>query len=137
MHTKYTHSRRGQAMVEFAIGMFVFALIVSTLLAFGELIPKAIEYEYQVRKLAGRVAQGKEVAASDAPWPQAVYSQIASTFTDKLSATEFHEESLSFTIPLEPLAQKYVFGETKFRFVEDVYIPPMKIPNFEGVLIEP
>ncbi len=137
MHTKYTHPRRGQAMVEFAIGMFVFVLIVSALLAFGELIPKAIEYEYQVRKMAGRAAQGKVTASSDGSWPHAAYDNISSKIVNikDLAASEFHGESLSFTITLEPLAQKYVFGEEKFRFVEDAFIPPLKIPNFESVVI--
>ncbi len=126
--------RNGQAMIEFAIGMFVFALIVSALLAFGELIPKSIEYEYQVRKMAGYAAQGEETAASDGAWPQSVHSQFSSAIIDmgNLNAAEFNGESLSFTIPLEPLAQEYLFGDDQFRLVEDAFMPPMRIPNFEA-----
>ena len=54
------HARSGQAMIEFALGLFALTLILSALLAFGAIIPKTTQLQSEVRRAAGRAAEEKE-----------------------------------------------------------------------------
>ena len=58
-------SRRGQAMIEMAIGMLVFALILGGLLAFGAIIPESMRLQTMVRRMAGYEAQGNASGSVD------------------------------------------------------------------------
>ena len=46
-------SRRGQAMIEMAIGMLLFMLIVGALLSIGSIIPESMRLQSMVRRMAG------------------------------------------------------------------------------------
>ena len=63
-------SRRGQAMIEMAIGMLVFVLILGALLDFGAIIPESMRLQSIVRRLAGYEAQCLADGSADgAPLP--------------------------------------------------------------------
>ena len=50
-------SRRGQAMIEMALGMLVFVLIVGALISIGSIIPESMRLQSMVRRMAGYEAQ--------------------------------------------------------------------------------
>ena len=56
-------SRRGQAMIEMAIGMLVFVLVVGGLLSFGSIIPESMRLQTMVRRMAGYEAQGNTLGS--------------------------------------------------------------------------
>ena len=58
-------SRRGQAMIEMAIGLLVFVLILGGLLSFGTIIPESMRLQTMVRRLAGYEAQCKDAGDGD------------------------------------------------------------------------
>ena len=58
-------SRRGQAAIEFAIGVFVFALIVTALVGFAPVYLKNMELQSEARCDAGMSALESEEGADD------------------------------------------------------------------------
>ena len=141
-------SRRGQAMIEMAIGMLVFALVLGGLLAFGEIIPESMRLQSIVRRLAGYVAQCNATGSADgAPLPNLDYVlgepevrpvTMTGPFSDSsMRPLEFRTQALNFSIRIEPGTADWIWGgETKFRGVEECHMPTMKIPEFavEGVV---
>ena len=141
-------SRRGQAMIEMAIGMLVFALILSGLLAFGAIIPESMRLQTMVRRMAGYEAQCNTSGSTDGmPLPTLGYvltepeiQPVTTTgfFTDASTRPlEFRSQALNFAIDVEPGTAEWVWGgETTFRGMEECHMPIMKIPEFaaEGVV---
>ena len=141
-------SRRGQAMIEMAIGMLVFVLIVSGMLSLGSIIPESMRLQTMVRRMAGYEAQCNTSGSSDGmPLPNLQYvltepeiQPVTTTgfFTDASTRPlEFRSQALNFAIDIEPGTAEWVWGgETTFRGMEECHMPIMKIPEFaaEGVV---
>ena len=148
-------SRRGQAMIEMAIGMLVFALVLGGLLAFGEIIPESMRLQSIVRRLAGSTMENDACnihcnatgSADGAPLPNLDYVlgepevrpvTMTGPFSDSSKRPlEFRTQALNFSIRIEPGTADWIWGgETKFRGVEECHMPTMKIPEFavEGVV---
>ncbi len=94
--------RRGQAMMELALGMLALALVASTLFAFSEYIISSLEMHRHLRAEAGR-------GALNGSGGDATYSSRAD----------------SDTICVEKLAVDYVFGSDQAEIREEVHIPVM------------
>ena len=141
-------SRRGQAMIEMALGMLVFVLIVGALLSIGAIIPESMRLQSMVRRMAGYEAQcntSGSVDGSPLPTLQYVLSepevQSASpptSFSDALTRPfEFRSQTLNFAVSIDPGTADWIWGgETTFRGLEECHMPIMKIPEFdaEGVV---
>ena len=141
-------SRRGQAMIEMAIGMLVFVLIVGALLSIGSIIPESMRLQTMVRRMAGYEAQGNTSGSTDGtPLPNLQYvlteaeiQPVTTTgfFSDASTRPlEFRSQALNFAVDIDPGTAEWVWGgETTFRGVEECHMPIMKIPEFsaEGVV---
>ena len=141
-------SRRGQAMIEMAIGMLVFVLIVGGLLSFGSIIPESMRLQTMVRRMAGYEAQGNTSGSTDGAPLSSLGSVLAEPavrplavpepFTDATTRPlEFRSQALNFAVNIDPGTAEWVWGgETTFRGVEECHMPIMKIPEFavEGVV---
>ena len=141
-------SRRGQAMIEMAIGMLVFVLIVGGMLSLGSIIPESMRLQTMVRRMAGYEAQCNTSGSTDGmPLPNLQYvltepeiQPVTTTgfFTDASTRPlEFRSQALNFAIDVEPGTAEWVWGgETTFRGMEECHMPIMKIPEFaaEGVV---
>ena len=142
-------SRRGQAMIEMAIGMLVFALILGGLLAFGSIIPESMRIQSMVRRMAGYEAQSNASGSTDgAPLPtlRSVLEEpevrpLVTTgfFTDTSTRPlEFRSQSLNFAFDLEPGTVDLIWGaDVTFRGVEECHMPIMKIPEFSAEVVTP
>ncbi len=141
-------SRRGQAMIEMAIGMLLFVLILGALLSIGSIIPEAMRLQTMVRRMAGYEAQGNTSGSTDGtPMPSlgSVLTEpevqplaTPESFTDvSTRPLEFRSQALNFAIDIESGTADWVWGgETTFRGMEECHMPIMKIPEFsaEGVV---
>ena len=120
-------SRRGQAMIEMAIGMLVFVLIVGGMLSLGSIIPESMRLQTMVRRMAGYEAQCNTSGSTDGmPLPTLGYV-----------LTEPEIQPVTTAIDVEPGTAEWVWGgETTFRGMEECHMPIMKIPEFaaEGVV---
>ncbi len=139
--------RRGQAMIEMAIGMLVFVLIVGALLSIGSIIPESMRLQTMVRRMAGYEAQGNSSGSADGTPPPSLGSVLTEPEVQPLAAPEsftdvstrpleFRSQALNFAIDIESGTADWVWGgETTFRGVEECHMPIMKIPEFsaEGV----
>lgn len=133
-------TRDGQAMIELALGLFVFALVVCALLSFGAIVHESLRLQGMVRRIAGREAQtsiGGANCGSSIPSVAAVLSDEevrpldASPFTDLADRpAELVERSLSFETDIDDFAAEWLYGEKSFRGIESVAMPTMTIPNF-------
>ncbi len=137
-------SRNGQAMIEMAIGMLVFALILSGLLMFGDIIPEAMRLQSTVRRETGYDAQIEMSGASDgAPImqienvlgePEVVPVTPNETFNIALRRPmEYRMKTQTFSVDLDPVSSEWYFdGEKRFRGIEECYMPLMTIPEFSS-----
>ena len=142
-------SRRGQAMIEMAIGMLVFALILGGLLAFGAIIPESMRLQTMVRRMAGYEAQGNASGSVDgSPLPNLQYvlsepeiQPVTTTgfFSDASTRPlEFRSQSLNFSVDIEPGTADWIWGgEATFRGLEECHMPVMKIPEFAAKGVVP
>ena len=142
-------SRRGQAMIEMAIGMLVFALIVGGVLSIGAIIPESMRLQTMVRRMAGYEAQGNasgSVDGSPLPTLQHVLTEpeiqpVTTTgfFSDASTRPlEFRSQSLNFSVDIDPGTAEWVWGgETTFRGLEECHMPIMKIPEFAAKGVVP
>ena len=105
-------SRRGQAMIEMAIGMLVFVLIVGALLSIGTIIPESMRLQTMVRRMAGYEAQGNTSGSADgAPLPnlQHVLTEpeiqpitMTEGITDASARPlEYRSQALNFSVDIE------------------------------------
>ena len=67
-------SRRGQAMIEMALGLLALVLIVGALLSIGAIIPESMRLQSMVRRMAGYEAQCNTSGSNDGtPLPNLQY----------------------------------------------------------------
>ena len=135
-------SRRGQAMIEMAIGILVFALILGGLFSFGSIIPEATRLQAMVRRLAGYEAQentsgstaGEPLTSLDAVLDEPEVQPVSAPepFTDASTRPlEFRSQAFNFSIDIDPGTADWIWGgETTFRGLEECHMPIMKIPEF-------
>lgn len=97
-------TKKAQAMIELAIGMFALVLVVSALSGFTLYIVKGLEAERTVRADAGKDAM-TFFDSSENP---------AYRFADRVEPME-----------VDSLSAKYLFGTEKVHVRESVYLPPM------------
>lgn len=136
-------SRRGQAMIEMALGMLVFVLIVGALISIGSIIPESMRLQSMVRRMAGYEAQCNTSGSNDGtPLPNLQYvlsepeiQPVTSTGFLSDAATrpfEYRSQALNFSVDIEPGTADWIWGgETTFRGLEECHMPIMKIPEFD------
>lgn len=131
-------------MIEMAVGMLVFALILSGLLMFGEIIPESMRLQSMVRCQAGYEAQAMtsgtvegvplphldEVIAEPEVVPVVPNSSFSESSTRPF---EFRVKAQTFSIDLDPVASEWYWdGKSSFRGMEECYMPLMTIPEFSA-----
>ncbi len=99
-------SRRGQAFIELALGMFALALTFAALFGFAAYIIAALNMGRDLRAEAG--AEAKATVGGDGAFAGAADAE---------------------TVELEPMAAEYVFGSEEVAVKEAVYLPVMGIDN--------
>jgi len=92
--------RRGQAMVELAVGMFALALVLAALFAFTSYLLESMKIQRTLRREAGENA--------------------LNAFGSELSTAKG-----SATVTVEPFAAEYVFGAQSVKVKESVSLPNM------------
>lgn len=97
-----TRARRGQALVEMALGMFAFALVASALVGFAIYIASALDMRRTMRADAGERAMGS-------------IGQPTSLVTSQDSRK----------VEVDPIAAEYVFGREEVSVRDSVSLPPM------------
>lgn len=96
-------SRIGQAAIEFAIGVFVFALILSALIGFAPVYLKNIQLQSEARCDAGISALGAAEGADDLGG--------AAAFTSRAHPSVAAEAADPWTYPIRNLPDEIRFGE--------------------------
>ena len=96
-------SRIGQAAIEFAIGVFVFALILSALIGFAPVYLKNIQLQSEARCDAGISALGAAEGADDLGG--------AAAFTSRAHPSVAAEAADPWTYPIRNLPDEMRFGE--------------------------
>lgn len=132
------HARRGQAMIEFAIGMFVFALILSALFAFAAIIPESTRAQSMVRKLAGRDAESGS-GSPDGSLPARTSENLPAALR-AIPAVELVRQQIDFTVDIGDFAAENLLGDESAREVrvsEEAHMPALGLPQFDaGALAE-
>ncbi len=102
MHTdrKPSGMARGQALIELAAGLFVAALVLSSVFAFASYIIASMDAQRRVRADAGRAALGSSG-----------------------SAGSYSSSTRGTTVTVPPLAGERIFGGTSVSVKEEVHIP--------------
>ena len=141
-------SRRGQAMIEMALGMLVFVLIVGALISIGSIIPESKRLQSMVRRMAGYDAQRATAGEGDGAPMLALESVLSEPEIRPVSAPEpfsdastrpfeYRSQALNFAVDIDPGTADWIWGgKTTFRGLEECHMPIMKIPEFdaEGVV---
>ena len=96
-------SKIGQAAIEFAIGVFVFALILSALIGFAPVYLKNIQLQSEARCDAGISALGAAEGADDLGG--------AAAFTSRAHPAVAAEAADPWTYPIRNLPDEMRFGE--------------------------
>lgn len=96
-------SKIGQAAIEFAIGVFVFALILSALIGFAPVYLKNIQLQSEARCDAGISALGAAEGADDLGG--------AAAFTSRAHPSVAAEVADPWTYPIRNLPEEMRFGE--------------------------
>ena len=95
--------RKGQAAIEFAIGVFVFALILSALIGFAPVYLKNIQLQSEARCDAGISALGATEGSDDLGG--------AAAFTSRAHPAVAAEAADPWTYPIRNLPEEMRFGE--------------------------
>jgi hypothetical protein len=95
-----TRRRTGQALVELAVGMFAFALVVSAVIGFAMYIVTALDMRRTMRADAGCRAM------------RSIGSSIVTSRDSK-------------DVEIDAMAAEYVFGSEDVSVKEKVSLPPM------------
>ncbi len=96
-------SKIGQAAIEFAIGVFVFALILSALIGFAPVYLKNIQLQSEARCDAGISALGATEGSDDLGG--------AAAFTSRAHPAVAAEAADPWTYPIRNLPEEMRFGE--------------------------
>lgn len=126
------HARSGQAMIEFALGLFVLTLILSALLAFGAIIPKTTQLQSEVRRAAGRSAEVGD-GSPEGALPARVLNNLP-TDLRAIPAVELVTEQRHETVDLTAFAAEWLFpanGDNEFRIHEEASMPAMGVPTLD------
>ena len=99
-----TSARRGQALAELAVGMFVVSLVLAALFAFTRYILVSLEMQRTIRAEAGRAAFGAHGA--DESYSSAVRTDV---------------------ITVSQMAADYIFGSRQVKIKEEVHMPVMGV----------
>jgi len=118
---------KGQAMLEFVVGVFVLALIISSILIFGRAIPEASRHLSLVRVKAGRDAQTAAEGSSAGSMPQAIHAVVSEAVPSE--PAPLREETLHFKVNVEDFGALQFLGFSKLRMSENAAIPVMTIPR--------
>ncbi len=124
-------STRGQAMIECAICLFAFALVLSALLAFGAIIPRATRLMSDMRRDAGcaaRTGSGGDEGALPAVLGTALPNALQTLPPVALATKEDHE-----TVDIPSLAGEYLFevnAAGEYRLHETAALPAFTVPKF-------
>ena len=119
---------KGQAMVEFVVGVFALVLIVSALIIFGRAIPEATRHLSLVRVKAGRDAQSATSGTTAGNTPPAVTAALAGSGAFSEPAL-LREETLNFEVNVSDVGAESIFGYSKLHLSESAAIPVMTIPK--------
>ena len=103
--------RRGQAMYEMAIGMFLLVLMATALFSFGEIILTSLEQQDRIREEAGR-------KALDAVAPPDVRVRFVSSHGND-------------SVTVEPIAADYLFDSQEIKVKNEVHMPVMGLGETE------
>ncbi len=126
------HAKSGQAMVEFAVCVFAFALILSALFAFGAIIPKTAQLQSEVRRAAGRAAASGG-GAGEGALPVCIVNNLPADVRS-IPALERVTEQRHETVDLAALAAEYLFEANEgneFRIHESASMPVLGVPAFD------
>ena len=119
---------KGQAMLEFAVGVFAIALIISSILVFGRAIPEVSRHLSLVRVKAGRDAQSAVDGASAGSMPQALSAAVSGSAAPS-EPSPLRKETLSFEINVEDVSAMRLLGFSRLHMSESAAIPVMTIPR--------
>lgn len=125
------HAKRGQAAIEFAIGVFAFALLLSAIITFANIIPETTRIQSMCRALAGRNAESGSGAA-EGTLPERTRKNLPLALQN-VPAVDLVRENLDFTVDLDELAATYMFGadgKRELKIGEQAYMPAMGLPDF-------
>lgn len=124
-------SKSGQAGIEFAVGVFAFALLLSALFTFASIIPETTRVQSLTRAMAGRNAQSG-AGTAEGNLPERTLDNLPLALRS-VPAVDLVRERLDFTVDLDELAATYMFGEggkSELKMGEEAYLPAMGLPDF-------
>ncbi len=101
MGTKFKF-RRGQAMIELAIGLFALVLVVSATIGFQEYIVASLEIQ---RTLRARVGNSALISVGNTE------AYVSAKDSD--------------SVQVEPIAAEYIFGQEIIKMEEEIHLPAM------------
>lgn len=125
------HARSGQAMIEFALGLFALALILSALFSIGKIIPESTRLQSIVRREAGRNAESGGGEPNGAV-PERIGGNLPSRVSD-LRPVELTTSEQIETVDLDAFAAEYLFDTNagnEYRVRESMSMPVMGLPRF-------
>lgn len=99
-------SRRAQALVELALGLFCISLVLAALFAFLHYIISSMDMSRDIRAKAGKAA-----------------------LTSMGGGESYSSSSRKDTVTVSQMAADYIFGSAQLEIKEEVHIPNMKIPQ--------
>ena len=124
-------AKRGQAAIEFVVCVFAFAILLSAVFTFANIIPESTRIQSMVRALAGRNAESGNGAA-EGTIPQRTLQNLPRALRN-VPAVDLVRENLDFTVDLDELAATYMFGadgKNELKIGEESYMPAMGLPDF-------
>ena len=119
---------KGQAMVEFVVGVFALVLIISALIIFGRAIPEATRHLSLVRVKAGRDAQSAAGGDTLGGAPPAVMAALAEADAPS-EPGPVREETLNFEVDVRDVGAERFLGFSKLHLSETATLPVMSIPK--------
>ncbi|MBQ4200091.1 MAG: hypothetical protein II649_09425 [Kiritimatiellae bacterium] len=129
-------------MIEMAVGIFIFVLVLSALIAFGRIIPEAMRLQSEARCKAGYEAQSSASEILDnkkfpqvdgvLAEPEVQPERPPRAFAEAMqNPCECRMMSQSFSVDLADVSNEWLWqGATKFRGLEECHMPVMTIPEF-------
>ena len=116
----HARAKSGQAGIEFAVGVFAFALLLSALFTFAAIIPESTRVQSLTRAMAGRNAEAGEGTAE---------GNLPDRTLDNLPLALRSVPA----VDLDELAATYMFGEggkSELKIGEEAFLPAMGLPAF-------
>jgi hypothetical protein len=115
-------------MVEFALGVFALALIVSAFILLGETIPRATHHLNLVRAKAGLDAQragGGETVAVPA---SACLHEALQKLGEAPAGLILRREAVQFDVPVGAFLKQVLFPGQTITLKEEAALPLMSLP---------